>query len=70
MEDQQWLMKTIVPEAVARGLKRIASVKPSLETPSVISYHSNNKIAMEQKGIPVRFFDTLQECMDWIRTQQ
>jgi signal transduction histidine kinase len=70
MEDQQWLMKTIVPEAVARGLKRIASVKPSLETPSVISYHSNNKIAMEQKGIPVRFFDTLEECMGWIRTQQ
>jgi signal transduction histidine kinase len=68
-EDQKWLISTIVPQAVARGLKRIASVKPPAEIPSIISYHSNNKVVMEERGIPVRFFDTLQECSDWIRSQ-
>lgn len=62
--DQQWMVSTIMAEAVRNGLQKIANVPGNHQSNQ--EYLSRIKQGVEANGIECRFFATRQEAMQWL----
>jgi signal transduction histidine kinase len=67
--DQQWLIKEIIPQAIENGLVRIAAVQPSVLTDDIHQYLKGIEEALLIPGITFRYFSSREEAREWIREE-
>jgi signal transduction histidine kinase len=66
-EDQGWMFEEILPLAIKNGLKKIAAVRPDIKDPMVIEYIKGINENVRKLGAEQRFFDSLEDAVEWIR---
>jgi hypothetical protein len=64
-EDQEWLIGSFLPRAIAGGMEAVALLRPN---------HYFNKVAVEtvaykvnQEKLSIQFFNNAQEALAWLR---
>lgn len=62
--DQQWFMKTVLPQAVECGLKRIGTI--GFLDPIRQQYYQNMVRKTGELGIELRVFESLEEAKAWM----
>ena len=65
-DDQKWFMKTVLPQAVECGLKRIATI--GFTDPLREVYYKNMQIKAGELGIDLRVFDSIESAKVWIES--
>ncbi|WP_127121256.1 sensor histidine kinase [Chryseotalea sanaruensis] len=66
-EDQQWMFKGVIPEAIQFGLRRIASVKPDVNHELIRKYLEGINSSLEKQGAEYRMFESMDEATNWMR---
>lgn len=67
-EDQQWMFRSIIPEAAQFGLRRIASIKLNSNTEAVRTYLKGINQALHAHHITYEMFDSMDKATDWMRS--
>jgi len=65
-EDQQWMLKNILPEAVNNGLKRIAAVTANAKAAAVNEYLNEIQVIIARLNIKYAYFSTFEEAANWV----
>lgn len=65
--DQQWMFRSIMPEAAQFGLRRIASIKPNVNTDTVRNYLKGLNENMRVHNITYEMFESMDEATNWMR---
>jgi signal transduction histidine kinase len=66
LEDQQWMFKSILPQAVRNGLKRIAGIRPDAHDEEIVGYLNGIKATIAALNIEQAYFRDLQSAADWV----
>lgn len=66
-DDQQWMFRTIMPEAIQFGLKRVASIRTDAHDPAVRDYMAGINQVMSKLGAMYEIFETMDEALAWMR---
>lgn len=69
LEDQQWMFKEIIPQAVKYGLIRIAAVRPDSNEPLIAEYMKGISFTMKNAGINQKFFASVTEASAWLEKE-
>lgn len=64
-EDQQWLLRTLAPDAIQSGLRQIAVVGFNRPDPS--SYHALIEKVTKENAIKFRAFSAMDEALKWMK---
>lgn len=67
VEDQQWMFKEVIPEAVQFGMRRIASVKPDVNHKLIEVYMEGINTTLQKQGASYKVFATMDEATQWMR---
>jgi signal transduction histidine kinase len=67
-EDQQWMFRSIIPEAAQFGLRRIASIKPNSNTEVVRTYLKGINQNLLKHKITYEMFESMDGATDWMRS--
>jgi signal transduction histidine kinase len=65
-DDQQWFMKTVLPEAVRCGLKRIGTI--GFKDPAREAYYQRMIKRSADLGIELRVFETMEGAKQWMES--
>jgi len=68
-EDQLWMFNTILPEAAKNGLRRIASIQPTIEDYKVKAYLDAIEMNISKFGIHYKSFRSVHETLEWIQEE-
>jgi two-component sensor histidine kinase len=68
-EDQHWMFRHILPEAVRNGLTRIAAVRPDIADEHVQGYLNGINDTLMKIGILQQFFPSMEAATAWIAEQ-
>jgi signal transduction histidine kinase len=68
-EDQRWMFEDILPHAIENGLKKIAAVRPDITNPVVIDYLNGINENVKRLGAEQRFFTSIDDAFEWIRSE-
>lgn len=66
IEEQQWFLSTVLPEAVSCGLKRVAAV--GFMDPIRRNYFEGMQKKTEQLGLELKVFDELDAAVSWMES--
>jgi signal transduction histidine kinase len=66
LEDQQWMFKTILPQAARNGLKRIAGVRPDANDEKILGYLNGIKATIATLDIEQAYFLDMAAATDWV----
>jgi signal transduction histidine kinase len=66
IEDQKWMLETILPQAARNGVKRIAGIRPDANEPAVIAYVNGIKASISKLNLEHAFFTDLENASDWL----
>lgn len=66
-EDQQWMFRSIMPEAAQFGLRRVASIKPNVNNETVRNYLKGLNQTMLVHNITYEMFESMDEATAWMR---
>jgi hypothetical protein len=70
LEDQLWMLETIMPQVIRNGLKRVATIAGDLEDQQVTEYITRiSEHIAALGGAEHRYFDSRDEAYDWLREQ-
>lgn len=64
--EQQWFMRSVLPQAQACGLVRIAAI--ALDDPIRKSYYEKMKVRTDELGIDLQVFSEMVEAKEWMST--
>jgi len=68
-EDQQWMLTSIVPEAIHSGLRRICNVKPAYAAKESNEYIDKIRENLLKLGAQYEVFPSLYEATQWIQEE-
>lgn len=68
-EDEDWMVKEILPQAIQHGMSRIAIVQSQSPDETSIGYLQRIIDTLESFGVKQKFFLTLSEATDWLKKE-
>lgn len=68
-DDQGWMFRNIMPEAVKHGLKKIAGIRAENHDPELQEYYSAISENLKKLGVTMKFFSTYKEAAHWLAQQ-
>ena len=67
IENQEWTQQVWFPEAEKNGLKYFAFVVPS-DIFGKVSAEQTNEVAEEEGRITIKYFESYDEAVNWLKT--
>jgi hypothetical protein len=69
VEDQQWLFRQIIPDAVRNGLLRIATAHQNVSDDHIRNYLNGINETLAARGVQHVFFPSIQKAFEWLESE-